>query len=95
MIESLESLAEPLIRTRLELLYNNLSHTQPDYTRLSEESDHYFHTIRQALPEHLNQTIFLYEDTQLSMQTLLEREIYLQGFRDALQLMSELHIQRF
>lgn len=95
MIESLESLAEPLIRTRLELLYNNLSHTQPDYTQLSKESDHYFHTIRQALPEHLNQTIFLYEDTQLSMQTLLEREIYLQGFRDALQLMSELHIQRF
>ncbi|SLK19067.1 MULTISPECIES: hypothetical protein [Paenibacillus] len=95
MIESLESLAEPLIRTRLELLYNNLSHTQPDYTQLSEESDHYFHTIRQALPEYLNQTIFLYEDTQLSMQTLLEREIYLQGFRDALQLMSELHIQRF
>ncbi|HBU80551.1 MAG TPA: hypothetical protein DEF35_02755 [Paenibacillus sp.] len=95
MIESLESLAEPLIRTRLELLYNNLSHTQPDYTRLSEESDHYFHTIRQALPEHLNQTIFLYEDTQLSMQTLLEREIYLQGFRDALQLMSELHIHSF
>ncbi|MDN4605021.1 hypothetical protein P5G61_27600 [Paenibacillus sp. F6_3S_P_1C] len=84
MIESLESLAEPLIRTRLELLYNNLSHTQPDYTQLSEESDHYFHTIRQALPEHLNQTIFLYEDAQLSMQTLLEREIYLQGFRDAL-----------
>lgn len=57
MKESLESLAEPLIRTRLELLYNNLSHTQPDYTQLSKESDQYFQNIRQALPEQLNHSI--------------------------------------
>ncbi|MFB5761771.1 hypothetical protein [Paenibacillus medicaginis] len=90
MLESLESLAEPLIRTRIELLYNNLSHSRPDYSQLTQECDSYFRSIRQAVPDKLNHTIFLYEDTQLSMQTLLEREIYLQGFRDALQLMNEL-----
>ncbi|MFM9278179.1 hypothetical protein [Paenibacillus jiagnxiensis] len=94
MLESLESLAEPLIRTRIELLYNKLSHSQPDYSQLTKECDSYFQAIRQAMPDDLNHTIFLYEDTQLSMQSILEKEIYLQGFRDALQLINELHWNR-
>lgn len=92
MSESVESLAEPLIRTRLELLYNNLSYTQPIYNQLVKECNSYFQTIRQAIPDDLKHTIFLYEDTQISMQSLLEKEIYLQGFRDALKLINELHI---
>jgi len=94
MLESLESLAEPLIRTRIELLYNHLSHSQPDYRQQIEECDSYFQAICQAMPDDLMHTIFLYEDTQLSIQSHLEREIYLQGFRDALQLINVLHWNR-
>lgn len=94
MLESLESLAEPLIRTRIELLYNHLSHSQPDYRQLIEECDSYFRAIYHAVPDDLKHTIILYEETQLSIQSHLEREIYLQGFRDALQLVNVLHWNR-
>jgi hypothetical protein len=94
MLESLESLAEPLIRTRIELLYNHLSHSQPDYRQQIVECDGYFQAICQAVPDDLKHTIFLYEDIQLSIQSHLEREVYLQGFRDALQLINVLHWNR-
>lgn len=94
MLESLESLAEPLIRTRIELLYNHLSHSQPDYCQQIEECDSYFQAICQAVTGDLKQTILPYEDTQLSIQSYLEREIYLQGFRDALQLINVLDCDR-
>lgn len=40
----------------------------------------------------MHKTLFLYDDADLSVQTILEREIYLQGFKDALQLPNELNI---
>ncbi|WP_438347997.1 hypothetical protein ACP8HI_20410 [Paenibacillus sp. FA6] len=91
MIESLEVLAEPLIRSRLESLYCNLSKTQSDYKQLSSDCEQYFKLIQESLPHHLQHSIFLYEDAQISLQSILERSIYLQGFKDALYLFNELH----
>ncbi|KQO04982.1 hypothetical protein [Paenibacillus sp. Leaf72] len=91
MVNALESLAEPLIRIRLELLYSELLENHVDYSQLSSETDQYFKSLREALPDHLQHTVFLYEDTQISLQFILERSIYIQGFKDALQLFSELH----
>ncbi|MEI2284863.1 DUF6809 family protein [Paenibacillus polysaccharolyticus] len=90
MINTLESLTEPLIRIRLELLYTELLECHPEYNQLSAEADQYFKKLRDALPDQLQHTVFLYEDAQISLQSILERSIYIQGFKDALQLFSEL-----
>jgi hypothetical protein len=90
MVNTLESLTEPLIRIRLELLYTELLECHTEYNQLSLEADQYFKTFRDALPDQLQHTVFLYEDAQISLQSILERSIYIQGFKDALQLFSEL-----
>ncbi|MFE6078269.1 DUF6809 family protein [Paenibacillus sp. NPDC057886] len=90
MINALESLTEPLIRIRLELLYAELLEYHKEYTQLSAETNQYFKTLRDALPDQLQHTVFLYEDAQISLQSILERNIYIQGFKDALLLFSEL-----
>ncbi|GIO40781.1 hypothetical protein J25TS5_09680 [Paenibacillus faecis] len=88
MIESLEVLAEPLIRHRLEPLYSN-----SELEQFSSECEQYLKIIRESLPDNLQHTLFLYEDALTSLQTVLESKIYLQGFKDALYLFNELHIQ--
>ncbi|GJM78691.1 hypothetical protein MJ257_22795 [Paenibacillus timonensis] len=88
MIESLEVLAEPLIRNRLEPLYSN-----SELEQFSSECEQYLKIIRESLPDNLQHTLFLYEDALTSLQTVLESKIYLQGFKDALYLFNELHIQ--
>ncbi|MGY5343157.1 DUF6809 family protein [Paenibacillus glucanolyticus] len=90
MINTLESLTEPLIRIRLELLYTELLECHTEYNQLSSETDQYFKTLRDALPDQLQHTVYLYEDAQISLQSILESSIYIQGFKDALQLFSEL-----
>jgi hypothetical protein len=90
MVNTLDSLAEPLIRIRLELLYTELSEHHTEYSQLTLETDQYFRTLREALPDQLQHTAFLYEDAQISLQFILERSIYIQGFKDALQLFYEL-----
>ncbi|MGV2644061.1 hypothetical protein GNF86_22115, partial [Clostridium perfringens] len=75
MVNTLESLAEPLIRIRLELLYTELSEYHTEYNHLSSEIDQYFKTLREALPDQLQHTVFLYEDAQISVQSILERSI--------------------
>ncbi|MGG4402779.1 hypothetical protein ABEW61_21825 [Paenibacillus amylolyticus] len=79
-----------MIRIRLDLLYTKLLECHREYTQLSAETDEYFKTLRDALPDQLQHTVFLYEDAQISLQSILERCIYIQGFKDALQLFSEL-----
>ncbi|MUG46310.1 hypothetical protein [Paenibacillus woosongensis] len=88
MIESLEVLADPLIRNRIETLYSN-----SDIKQFSSDCEQYLELIRESLPDNLRHTLFLYEDTLTSLQTVLESKIYLQGFKDALYLFNELHIQ--
>lgn len=88
LIESLEILADPLIRNRIKTLYSN-----PDLKQFSSECDQYLKTIRESLPDNLQHTLFLYEDALTSLQAVLENKIYLQGFKDALYLINELHIQ--
>ncbi|MGG4207744.1 DUF6809 family protein [Paenibacillus jamilae] len=90
MVNTLESLTEPLIRIRLELLYTELLEYHAEYTQLSAEADQYFKTLRDALPDQFQHTVFFYEDAQISLQSILERSIYIQGFKDALQLFCEL-----
>lgn len=92
MYESLETLTDPLIRIRLERMYRELSDTDPNYKLLVLESDEFFQQLRSVLPENLQKASFLYEDTQISLQAILERSIYLQGFKDALYLFNELQI---
>ncbi|WP_025723766.1 hypothetical protein [Paenibacillus polymyxa] len=89
MLYSLDTLIEPMIRTRLELLYANLLESKTDYIELSTSCDQYFQQIRASVPDKLQHVIFLYEDTQISLQAILENSIYLQGFKDALQLLDE------
>ncbi|KOR90347.1 DUF6809 family protein [Paenibacillus solani] len=91
MVNALESLAEPLIRIRLELLYSELLKNNTEYSQLSIETDQHFKSLREALPDQLQHTVFLYEDAQISLQSIIERSIYIQGFKDALQLFSELY----
>ncbi|WP_068503922.1 hypothetical protein [Paenibacillus kribbensis] len=90
MSNSLEILIEPIIRNRLETLYSHLSKTIPEYNQFSTESNQYFQQIRESVPEHLEHTLFLYEDAQISLQSILENQIYLQGFKDAMQFLDEL-----
>lgn len=51
MINTLESLTEPPIRIRLELLYTELLEYHKEYTQLSSETDQHFKTLRDALPD--------------------------------------------
>lgn len=92
MINSLEVLIDPLIRHRLESLYNELNSNNSDFKQLSCESEQYIKTLREALPDNLKQILFLYEDAQFTLEVILEREIYMQGFKDALHLFNELHV---
>lgn len=88
MIESLDVLAEPLIRNRIESLY--LSSNLEQFT---SECEQYLKIIRDSLPDNLQHPLFLYEDALASLQTVLESKIYLQGFKDALYLFTELHFK--
>lgn len=90
MFPSLEILADPLIRTRIELLYKNLKTTDSNYPQFARECDQYFSQIRESAPEHMQEMIYLYEDAQISLQAIVENKIYLQGFADALYLFNEL-----
>lgn len=42
MVNTLESLTEPLIRIRLELLFTELWECHTEYNQLSSEADQYF-----------------------------------------------------
>lgn len=92
MFESLEALTDPLIRIRVEAMYRELLDSDSNYKLLIQESDQCFQQFRNALPEEQQKAAFLYEDNQLSLQAILERSIYLQGFKDALYLFNELQI---
>lgn len=91
MFYTLDSLAEPLIKARLKLLYSELQKNHAEYKQLILEKDQCFSLLREALPEQLQHTVFLYEDAQFCLQSIIEGRIYIQGFKDALQLFSELH----
>lgn len=91
MSYTLDSLAEPLIRARLKLLYSELQQNHAEYKQLILEKDQHFRLLRDALPEQLQHTVFLYEDARFCLQSIIEGSIYIQGFKDALQLFSELH----
>jgi len=80
----LRILIEPIIRNRLEKFYSKLSKNTPEYNQFSMECNQYFQQIRESVPEHLEHTLFLYEDAQISLQSILENQIYLQGFKDAI-----------
>jgi len=94
LINSLEVLIDPLIRHRLESLYNELNSNNSDFKQLSCESEQYIKTLREALPDNLKQILFLYEDAQFTLQEILKVKIYLQGFKDALFLFNGLHIKK-
>lgn len=91
LINSLEILIDPLIRNRVESLYNELKVNSSDFKQISNESEQYLKTIRESLPDNLKQTLFLYEDAQFTLQEILEVKIYMQGFKDALHLFNELN----
>jgi hypothetical protein len=92
LIHSLEILIDPLIRHRLESLYNELKSNNSDFKQLSCESEQYIKALREALPSNLKQTLFLYEDAQFTLQEILKVKIYLQGFKDALQIVNEVQM---
>ncbi|AIQ14307.1 hypothetical protein [Paenibacillus durus] len=94
MINSLEILINPLIRNRLDSMYSDLKDHNSDFVQISNESVQYFKTIQESLPDNLQHTLFLYEDAQITLQAILESNIYLQGFKDALHLFNELHIAK-
>ncbi|MEK3879170.1 hypothetical protein [Paenibacillus sp. FSL M7-0420] len=79
-----------MFHIHLEGMYRELLDTDPTYKMLLQESDQYFHQLRNALPEDQQGSAFQYEDTQFSLQAITERAIYLQGFKDALYLSNEL-----
>ncbi|WP_251035985.1 hypothetical protein [Paenibacillus sp. ISL-20] len=82
MHNSLEVLLDSLIRNRIEALYSDLLKNNSIYNQ----------QLHELLPKDMHKTLFLYDDADLSVHTILEREIYLQGFKDALQLHNELNI---
>ncbi|MDN4088539.1 hypothetical protein [Paenibacillus polymyxa] len=92
MHNSLEVLLDSLIQTRIESLYGELIKNNSSYNRFSSERNLYFKQLHEGVPENIQKTLFLYDDAELSVQAILEREIYLQGFKDALHLHNELHI---
>ncbi|WP_019640772.1 hypothetical protein [Paenibacillus fonticola] len=94
MEDSLEILIDPLIRKRLESLHSELTKHNSYFKEISNESKQYLQTLQASLPDNLQHTLFLYEDAQFSIRTVLDSKIYLQGFKDALYLFGELHISK-
>ncbi|OMF43523.1 hypothetical protein [Paenibacillus peoriae] len=92
MHNSLEILLDSLIRNRIESLYGELIKNNSSYNQFSSERNLYFKQLHKLLPEDIQKTLFLYDDADLSVQAILEREIYLQGFKDALHLHNELSV---
>lgn len=92
MNNSLEILLDSLIRNRIESLYDELIKNNSSYNQFSSERNLYFKQLLELLSVDIKKTFFLYDDADLSVQAILEREIYLQGFKDALHLHNELCI---
>ncbi|MBE0337127.1 hypothetical protein [Paenibacillus sp. 23TSA30-6] len=92
MHTSLEVLLDSLIRNRIESLYGELIKNNSSYNQFSSERNLYFKQLHELLSEDIQKTLFLFDDADLSVQTILEREIYLQGFKDALHLHNELDL---
>jgi len=92
MHNSLEVLLDSLIRNRIEALYSDLLKNSSIYNKFLSDRNLYFKQLHELLPLDMHKTLFLYDDADLSVHTILEREIYLQGFKDALQLHNELNI---
>lgn len=92
MHNSLEVLLDSLIHTRIESLYGELIKNNSSYNQFSSERNLYFKQLHEGVPENIQKTLFLYDDAELSVLAILEREIYLQGFKAALHLHNELHI---
>lgn len=92
MHNSLEVLLDSLIRNRIEALYSDLRKNNTSYNQFSSDRNLHFKQLHELLPQDMHKTLFLYDDADLSVQTILEREIYLRGFKDALQLHNELNI---
>ncbi|WP_339307429.1 hypothetical protein NST33_07640 [Paenibacillus sp. FSL L8-0435] len=92
MHNSLEVLLDSLIRNRIEAVYSDLLKNNSIYNQFSSDRNHYFKQLHELLPQDMHRTLFLYDDADLSVHTILEREIYLHGFKDALLLHNELNI---
>ncbi|MGV7115708.1 hypothetical protein [Paenibacillus kyungheensis] len=92
--QSLEIMLEPLIRKRLEILYSDLQEAESTYVSLRNERDKQFSVMQNSLPDHLQHTAFMYEDVQLELQAIVESRIYLQGFKDAIELFGELNVYK-
>ncbi|MFK4474921.1 hypothetical protein ABH897_004689 [Paenibacillus sp. RC73] len=92
MHTSLEVLLDSLIRNRIESLYGELIINNSSYNQFSSERNLYFKQLHELLPEDIQKTLFLFDDADLAVQAILEREIYLQGFKDALHLHNELDL---
>ncbi|WP_059049132.1 hypothetical protein [Paenibacillus senegalimassiliensis] len=91
MNNELKTIVEPLIRKRLELMYSKLLKEDAHYSQFCAETNQHFKLLRQALPLESQHQIFLYEDAQLSLQSILEINIYIQGFKDALHIVDEIY----
>jgi hypothetical protein len=92
MHNSLEVLLDSLIRNRIESLYGELINNNSSYNQFSSERNLYFKQLHELLSEDIQKTLFLFDDADLSVQAILEREIYLQGFKDALHLHNKLDL---
>ncbi|WHX51364.1 hypothetical protein QNH46_02530 [Paenibacillus woosongensis] len=90
----LRDINRPTIRKRLESLHNELTKHNSYFIEISNESKQYLQTLQTSVPDSLQHTLFLYEDAQFSIRTVLDSKIYLQGFKDALYLFNELHISK-
>ncbi len=81
MEDSLEILIDPLIRKRLKSLHSDLTKHNSYFIEISNESKQYLQTLQASLPDNLQHTLFLYEDVQFSIRTVLDSKIYIQGFK--------------
>jgi hypothetical protein len=93
MPNSLETLLDSLIRTRIHFTQKELSKNNLSYNQLFSEYNLYHSRMHEQLPDDLHHDLFLYEDAATSLRLILEREIYLQGFKDALCLHNEVQAQ--
>lgn len=86
----LEEIVEPLISMRIAKLLNDMATNQHMYSQLMKESEQHLEHIRHSIPSELEHPLYLYEDTLLLSHSILQSQIYLQGFKDALFLHGEL-----
>ncbi len=89
-MKSIEDSFNSFALDRATTLSTHLSTTHSQYINLSKKCLEYFQVVKENLPEHIQPTLFEYEESISLLNSISQDFMYTQGSKDGTRLISHL-----